>query len=44
MRSKSSAVFAVLANAAYRQKEVQDKMQALGGVELILAHCQVLYI
>ena len=32
----------VLANVVYLRKSAQDEMQALGGVELMLAHCQVL--
>ena len=32
----------VLANVVYSRKSAQDEMQALGGVELMLAHCQVL--
>ena len=33
----------VLANVVYFRKSAQDEMQALGGVELMLAHCQVLW-
>lgn len=36
-----SDLVAVLANIAYMRPEVQDEMQKLGGVELMLAHCQV---
>lgn len=32
---------AVIANAAYRRQEVQDRVQSCGGIELILSHCQV---
>lgn len=32
---------AVLANLTYRRRSVQDQVLELGGVELVLAHCQV---
>ena len=34
---------AVLANAAYRRQAVQEQVLKLGGVKLVLAHCQVLH-